>query len=68
MFHRTGESKIGLPCEMRSLFLWGNPPILIHIFVTHAILQMVEFTVLMSQRDGKITLKQSDIYNFSKFS
>jgi len=56
MFHRTGESKI------------GKAQILFHLFVTHTILPMAEFTGFMPQIDGKIKLKQADIYNFGKFS
>ena len=67
MFHRTGKRQIGLPREMRSLSLWGKPQILLHLFVAHRILPMVDFTGFMTQKDNKIKLKQIDIFNSNDF-
>jgi len=55
MFHGTGESKI------------GKAQILLHLFVPHTILPIVEFTGFMSQKDGKSKLKQIDKYHLNEF-
>jgi hypothetical protein len=55
MFQRVCQSKI------------SEFQILLHLFVAHTILQMVDFTEFMAQKDGKDKLKQTHMKIFGLF-
>jgi len=66
MFHGAGECEIGLPRRSGRSY-WGESQILLHLFVTHTILPIVDFKGFMAQKDRKSKLKQAIIHYFNDF-